>query len=190
MEVSPHVGSTRAGAIEGGQALPYEIGAHRVRGVGGEMAIVAHDAPDGGIHYVVSGKGTKFPQSEGLSGGYPGGVNDYVWVHAPKEGHNAGRFAQDFALMPGEKQPVSWGVFPLMGEDALYVRWNGGGGIGDPLNREAKAVLDDLTMGIVSELAATEVFGVVIKEDAIDAPATDAKRKALRKERLTQRITT
>ena len=156
-------------------------------GVGGEMAIVAHDAPDGGIHYVVSGKGTKFPQSEGLSGGYPGGVNDYVWVHAPKEGHNAGRFAQGIELMPGEKQPVSWGVFPLMGDDALYVRWNGGGGIGDPLNREAKEVLDDLVTGIVSEKAATEVFGVVIKGDAIDAAGTDAKRKALRKERLALR---
>ena len=156
-------------------------------GVGGEMAIVAHDAPDGGIHYVVSGKGTKFPQSEGLSGGYPGGVNDYVWVRAPKEGHNAGRFAQGIELMPGEKQPVSWGVFPLMGDDALYVRWNGGGGIGDPLNREAKEVLDDLITGIVSEKAATEVFGVVIKGDAIDAAGTDAKRKALRKERLALR---
>ena len=156
-------------------------------GVGGEMAIVAHDAPDGGIHYVVSGKGTKFPQSEGLSGGYPGGVNDYVWVHAPKEGHNAGRFAQGIELMPGEKQPVSWGVFPLMGDDALYVRWNGGGGIGDPLNREAKEVLDDLVMGIVSEKAATEVFGVVINGDAIDTAGTEAKRKALRKERLTLR---
>jgi N-methylhydantoinase B len=159
-------------------------------GVGGEMAIVAHDAPDGGIHYVVSGKGTTFPQSEGLSGGYPGGVNDYVWVRAPKEGHNAGRFAQGFELMPGERQPVSWGVFPLMGDDALYVRWNGGGGIGDPLNREAKAVLDDLITGIVSEKAATEVFGVVIKGDAVDAAATDAKRKALRKERLALRTTT
>ena len=63
-------------------------------GAGGEMAIVAHDAPDGGIHYVVSGKGTKFPQSEGLSGGYPGGVNDYVWVHAPKDRANADTFAQ------------------------------------------------------------------------------------------------
>ena len=156
-------------------------------GVGGEMAIVAHDAPDGGIHYVVSGKGTKFPQSEGLSGGYPGGVNDYVWVHAPKEGHNAGRFAQGIELMPGEKQPVSWGVFPLMGDDALYVRWNGGGGIGDPLNREAKEVLDDLVMGIVSEKAATEVFGVVINGDAIDTAGTEAKRKALRKERLALR---
>jgi N-methylhydantoinase B len=158
-------------------------------GVGGEMAIVAHDAPDGGIHYVVSGKGTKFPQSDGLAGGYPGGVNDYVWVRAPKEDHNAGRFAQGFELMTGEKQPVSWGVFPLMGNDALYVRWNGGGGIGDPLNREAKAVLDDLITGIVSDKAATEVYGVVIKGDAIDAAETDAKRKALRQERLALRTT-
>jgi N-methylhydantoinase B len=158
-------------------------------GVGGEMAIVAHDAPDGGIHYVVSGKGTKFPQSDGLAGGYPGGVNDYVWVRAPKESHNAGRFAQGFELMPGEKQPVSWGVFPLMGDDALYVRWNGGGGIGDPLNREAKAVLDDLITGIVSDKAATEVYGLVIKGDAIDDAGTDAKRKALRQERLALRTT-
>ena len=61
-------------------------GAGRFRGgLGGEMAIVAHDAPDGGIHYVVSGKGTRFPQSDGLCGGYPGAVNDYVWVHAPQQ---------------------------------------------------------------------------------------------------------
>ena len=30
-------------------------------GAGGEMAIVPHDAPDGGIHYVLSGKGAAFP---------------------------------------------------------------------------------------------------------------------------------
>ena len=30
-------------------------------GAGGEMAIVAHDAPDGRIHFVISGKGTEFP---------------------------------------------------------------------------------------------------------------------------------
>ena len=57
----------------------------------------------------------------------------------------------------------------------------------DPLNREAKEVLDDLVIGIVSEKAATEVFGVVINGDAIDTAGTDAKRKALRKERLTLR---
>ena len=132
-------------------------------GAGGEIAIVAHDAPDGGIHYVMSGKGTKFPQSEGLGGGYPGGVNDYVWVHAPAEMHNADRFAQSLDTIPGESEPISWGVFPLMGDDALYVRWNGGGGIGDPLDRPVAKVLADIETGLISEQAASDVYGVVRK---------------------------
>ncbi len=40
-------------------------------GAGGEMAIVSHDAPDGGIHYVLSGKGPRFPQSDGLAAAVP-----------------------------------------------------------------------------------------------------------------------
>ena len=35
-------------------------GAGKFRGgTGMELAIVAHDAPDGGLHYVISGKGQK-----------------------------------------------------------------------------------------------------------------------------------
>src|SRR3984885_1792830 len=71
-------------------------------GAGGEMAIVAHDAPDGGIHYVLSGKGPRFPQSDGLCGGYPGAVNDYIWVHAPQDGNNHDRFAETLEAIPGE----------------------------------------------------------------------------------------
>ena len=154
-------------------------------GAGGEMAIVAHDAPDGGIHYVLSGKGTKFPQSEGLSGGYPGGVNDYVWVHAPAEMRNADRFAQKLDTIPGESEPISWGVFPLMGDDALYVRWNGGGEIGDPLDRPVAKVLADIETGLISEQAASDVYGVVRKGSVPDEVATKSKRAALRQSRLT-----
>ena len=153
-------------------------------GAGGEMAIVAHDAPDGGIHYVVSGKGTKFPQSEGLGGGYPGGVNDYVWVHAPREMHNVDRFAHSLDTIPGESEPISWGVFPLMGNDALYVRWNGGGGIGDPLERPAEKVLADIDAGLISEKAAADIYGIVRQDGAFDQNATQAKRAALRDARL------
>jgi N-methylhydantoinase B len=153
-------------------------------GAGGEMAIVAHDAPDGGIHYVVSGKGTRYPQSEGLGGGYPGGVNDYVWVHAPQEMHNVDRFAPSLDTIPGESEPISWGVFPLMGNDALYVRWNGGGGIGDPLGRPAEKVLADIAAGLISEKAATDIYGIVRKDGALDQAATQAKRAALRDARL------
>jgi len=156
-------------------------GTHR-GGTGGEMAIVPHDAPDGGIHYVLSGKGSKFPQSEGLSGGYPGAINDYVWVHAPQDADRS--FANSLATMPGEKQPISWGVFPLMHKDALYVRWNGGGGIGDPLRREPAKVMQDVVDGIVSARAADEVYGVILNQGAVDANATQQRRAELRRTRM------
>ena len=153
-------------------------------GAGGEMAIVAHDAPDGGIHYVLSGKGPRFPQSDGLCGGYPGSVNDYVWVHAPQDGHNTDRYATTLDAIPGEDEPISWGVFPLMGDDALYVRWNGGGGIGDPLDRAPEKVMADVTTGHISKQAAREVYGVVEIAGAVDANATAAQRNELRQARL------
>jgi N-methylhydantoinase B len=152
-------------------------------GAGGELAIVPHDAPDGGMHYVVSGKGTKFPQSEGLAGGYPGGVNDYVWVKAPTTGANADPFAQSLSDMAGEKVPVSWGVFPLMGQDALYVSWNGGGGIGDPLERDPQAVARDVFDRVVSPEAAAKVYGVVLNTDGFDPDATRQRRAAIRHDR-------
>jgi N-methylhydantoinase B len=153
-------------------------------GAGGEMAIVAHDAPDGGIHYVLSGKGPRFPQSDGLCGGYPGAVNDYVWVHAPKDGNKPDRFADKLGAIPGEDEAISWGVFPLMGDDALYVRWNGGGGIGDPLDRSAEKVTADIAAGLISKEAASEVYGVIENAGVADRSATEAKRTELRHARL------
>ncbi len=153
-------------------------------GTGGEMAIVPHDAPDGGLQYVISGKGAQFPMSDGLSGGMAGAANDYVWVHAPQKTHNVDRFAQSLDSIPGEKEPVSWGVYPLMGSDALYLRWNGGGGVGDPLSRLPEMVRQDVANRIVSEAAARDVYGVAVTGGLIDRPATDALRKKLRAARI------
>ncbi|HEY1748591.1 MAG TPA: hydantoinase B/oxoprolinase family protein [Xanthobacteraceae bacterium] len=153
-------------------------------GLGGEMAIVAHDAPDGGIHYVVSGKGSRFPQSDGLCGGYPGGVNDYVWVHAPQQAGNLDRFPQTLDTIPGEGEPISWGVFPLMGSDTLYIRWNGGGGVGDPLDRPPEQVVADVTARQISPNAANEVYGLVQRDGVVDQGATEKKRSELRRARL------
>jgi N-methylhydantoinase B len=71
-----------------------------------------------------------------------------------------------------------------MGNDALYVRWNGGGGIGDPLDRPAEKVLADIAAGLISEEAATDIYGIVRKDGALDQAATQAKRAALRDARL------
>jgi len=152
-------------------------------GTGGEMAIISHDAPDGGIDYVLSGKGTKFPMSDGLGGGYSGSSNDYVWIHAPKDGRNTDRFAQTLDGITGDKEPISWGVFPLRGDDVLYVRWNGGGGVGDPLERSIDMVRDDVLGRTISDEAAREIYGVVLKDGKVEPDATAERRKALRSAR-------
>lgn len=141
-------------------------------GTGGELAIVPHKAPDDGIHYVISGKGARHPMSDGLAGGFPGAPNKYAW--AKKE-----------AASPDAGDPVSWGVFPLMGEDSLYVRWNGGGGYGDPLEREPGRVVDDVINGVVSTEAACDIYAVVLGADGTaDLGATEALRAGRRAERL------
>jgi N-methylhydantoinase B len=152
-------------------------------GTGGEMAIISHDAPDGGIDYVLSGKGTKFPMSDGLGGGYSGSSNDYVWIHASKDGRNTDRFAQTLDGITGDKEPISWGVFPLRGDDVLYVRWNGGGGVGDPLERSIDMVRDDVLGRTISDEAAREIYGVVLKDGKVEPDATAERRKALRSAR-------
>jgi hypothetical protein len=105
-----------------------------------------------------------FPMSDGLAGGYPGAPNAYVWHH-----NNGGA--------DGGEQPVDWGVFPLMGADTLEVRWNGGGGVGDPLRRPAKAVAADVASGLVSAAAAQGVYGVVLNDAGdVDEAATGSLR--------------
>ncbi len=69
--------------------------------------------------------------------------------------------------------------------DLVRIYTAGGGGWGDPLERDAAMVLDDVLDGFVSLEAARESYGVVIDPDAlqVDVAATDAQRSAIRASR-------
>ena len=159
-------------------------------GTGLEYAIQQHDSPDGGIHYVVSGKGTKFSMSDGLGGGYPGAPCNFRWVHnneAAEDGKNVNPFATSSEQMTGEQESISWGVFPLMDQDVLYVRSDGGGGYGDPLEREPDKIARDVREGSVSEGVARNVYGVVLDSAGeVDAAASTLAREAICAGRLGQ----
>jgi N-methylhydantoinase B len=69
--------------------------------------------------------------------------------------------------------------------DVVMVRSAGGGGYGDPLDREAKRVAADLREGLISPAAASDHYGVVLDEtNAIDAAATSALRQRMRAARV------
>jgi N-methylhydantoinase B len=139
-------------------------------GTGGEYAIVPHDSADGTLGFVVSGKGVQFPMGHGLGGGYPGAPGRYVIARG---GAKSPSTPLSLAEIPGAHEAVSWGVCELQKDDALYVRWNGAGGMGDPLRRRPQAVLADMAEGVVSEAAARSVYAVALDAvGQVDAHAT------------------
>lgn len=60
--------------------------------------------------------------------------------------------------------------------DVVRIEIAGGAGYGDPLEREPSRVHADVQDGFVSETAAREAYGVVIRDDDIDEAATAALR--------------
>ncbi|MBF24828.1 MAG: hydantoinase/oxoprolinase [Pusillimonas sp.] len=158
-------------------------------GLGGEIAVVPHGSPDGAINFVLSGKGSKFPMSDGLAGGGPGTANDYVLYKGGVEVSESARIEQtDAELLTGNREPISWGVFPLKQDDAFYLRWNGGGGVGDPLARPVESIVRDVATRTLSVEAAEKIYGVVIRDGAADEQATRALRQSMRQSRIEQGV--
>lgn len=75
---------------------------------------------------------------------------------------------------------------PIAKDDILYLRQDGGGGYGDPLDRDPELVLQDVMAGDVTIDAARDVYGVVVDESKglVEGAATRAERRALRASRL------
>jgi N-methylhydantoinase B len=170
-------------------------GAGKFRGgLSHEFAFIPHRTVEDGMGVVSKGKGTLSPMSQGVFGGYPGCNVHYATIRG------IGAAAQGLALMadkaasdtttPGgqtlRREERSWGLFSLAPGDAQVIVAMGGGGYGDPLERDTSAVLADVSGGLVSALAAHDIYGVVLTagDTAVDTQATAARRLALRSERI------
>jgi len=130
----------------------------------------------GEAHALVMTHGVEVPNGQGLAGGFPGATIRQTW------GKGA---AQD-----GRRVDGAWTVFPskpglmlMTNRDVFAVSWQGGGGYGDPLERDPEAVARDTAAGAVSAEAAEAVYGVVCC-NGLDPAATEARRRAMRLERV------
>ncbi len=104
----------------------------------------------------------------GLWGGEPGEYGTYL-LREPGE--------REFRAARGVHRPVPVG-------SEVIVRTGGGGGWGDPLERDVKAVCADVREDFVSRQAAAEDYGVVLRDDlTIDHAATERAREALKSTR-------
>jgi N-methylhydantoinase B len=65
--------------------------------------------------------------------------------------------------------------------ESVLIEMPGGGGLGDPLDRDPAAVADDVHLGMVSLAAASNDYGVVLRDDnSVDHEATTAARRSRR----------
>ena len=64
--------------------------------------------------------------------------------------------------------------------DLIEMEMPGGGGYGAPTAREPARVLDDLLDGKITPEAASEIYGIVVNDGALDIAATETRRAELK----------
>jgi len=94
----------------------------------------------------------------------------------------------DILVNPGREDekrlPTRYADYPLKGGDDFRLLTPGGGGYGDPLNRDPVKVLADVSEGYVTPASAREIYGVILREESgvwkIDEAATRVARSKAR----------
>ena len=98
-------------------------------------------------------------------------------------GGTAGTTADFLLRKPGENDFRSMDAihYPVPVDSEVIVRTGGGGGWGNPLERDAAAVRSDVIEEFVSRRFAEETYGVVLRDDlTLDEVQTERRRNALR----------
>ncbi len=115
--------------------------------------------------------GAESPNSAGLGGGWPGSTIVQTFGRgAVKAGRAAPAEFETFGPKPG--------LMTMTKNDVFAVSWQGGGGYGDPLERDFCAVEADVAANAVSPGAAREIYGVVAGDSAASARLRDSMRRA------------
>lgn len=154
--------------------------------------VVVSDDP---VEVNATGKGSRIPHDTGVFGGYaatgmPGvSVTDTDILERLDSGENVPTDVRDLVTdreIDGEYhiERVNRPTRTLERGDLFVNLSSGGGGLGDPIERDPQQVAEDLSAGLVSEWTAREVFGVEVTDGAIDEDATERTRAQIRDARL------
>lgn len=157
-------------------------------GVSGEVAITPYNAPEG-LSTSFAGVGSLTPNAVGIAGGLPGATVRYLRFDATEKPGQV-PLAGELETIPGKRlsQEINSSKV-VFGRGAVeYHNWQGGGGFGDPLDRDDSRVLEDIRKGLVTSEAANEIYGVVLRNGALDAEATKQERGRIKRARLARSV--
>jgi N-methylhydantoinase B len=168
--------------------LPDTGGPGRTRGgAASGLAVTPHDTDQ--LHAMLIGHGVEVPNSTGIFGGMEAGCNQAVVRSAePDDELPLGQVTDRESILKlgGRVQVLGAkpGHFDLHAGDILAYGFQGGGGYGDPLERDPAQVLRDVVDGFVSLHSARQQYGVVILDGSVDLRATEHERARIRSMRL------
>jgi N-methylhydantoinase B len=156
-------------------------------GLGATSCWIPYDTDGEALQLVLACFGEAFPTALGVDGGYPANTSMYKMVRGSdaESWFRRGEIPTDLDLLDGtlEYLPQKCETLQFPG-DAFEHTWSGGGGFGDPIDRDPSKVLDDVRNDAVSLRAAREIYGVVVDGHAVDERATADARARIRAERL------
>jgi N-methylhydantoinase B len=167
-----NAGSGGAGRLRGGQGI--------------DLAWTPWYTP-GGQEFVFASCWQVPPR--GMQGGYPGSTSGFDVISGAGADRllAAGSVPTSLGDLDAESTPLDgkhYGVGIAPG-DVVRMHSGGGGGLGDPLDRDAQLVAADVLDGAISPENAGPVYGVSLTlEGEVDEPATAGLRAAARGERL------
>ncbi|MBW1773494.1 MAG: hydantoinase B/oxoprolinase family protein [Deltaproteobacteria bacterium] len=160
-------------------------GAGRYRGGCGVLvAVIPHKAP--GVRFSLV-EDRRLVPSHGFMGGYPGASHHWLVgrqidvSRTIREG--LGDDEEIFSKME-LASPIT--VLDQGPEDVFVFNSSGGGGIGDPLNRDPEKVARDVLWNFESRKKAKVIYGVVFKPGTLDVDETQTKqvREKIRADRI------
>jgi N-methylhydantoinase B len=159
-------------------------------GVGVEAMVVPH-GNEGPIDLTVLTHGASQPEAQGLYGGYPSSVQVRLLMRGAKLDRSLanGRIPRSVDEIGRDKlEALAAKQRTLMQrDDAVVLVCAGGGGYGDPLDRDPQRVVNDVADGAVSDAVAQDIYGVVVNRDGaapnFDRDATLAQRQEIRDQR-------
>jgi N-methylhydantoinase B len=168
--------------------LPDSGGAGKFRGgLSAESCFIPHNTDH--ITQDTLSSGNAIPTSTGMMGGYPSTTNAYTFVRDSDilERMGESRLIEDSSEVTGTAVLLQLRQenFVQNAADVYAVRWSGGGGFGDPLQRDPERIAHDLEHLNITPEAARDIFGAVLDADEqVDATATLENRVRIRAARL------
>jgi N-methylhydantoinase B len=163
-------------------------GAGKFRGgMSAESCFIPHGTTS--VTHDTLSSGNAIPTSTGMMGGYPASVNIYKFQRDSNidQMFKSSTLPGDIDEVGGREETLGLRQqnFTQNPRDVYSVTWTGGGGFGDPLERDPTKVAFDVTENMaVSAEAARQIYGVVMAADgSLDAPATEQLRRQRRHER-------